>query len=99
MPPVQKRHVLISTGEAPFPYTVLDVVFALGAVARPAFGAYDVTKAFQQATDLLEKEARRIGGNAVFWTQYQGEDLGAVGYQVIATGTAVLLKRTESEPS
>ena len=94
----QRRKILLSTGEAPTNYQIIDVVFAYGNSSQTFFKGANPMEAYQRVSDMLEQAAAQIGANAVLWVKYdyrvainQGLVLTNQVFEVFAYGTAVRL--------
>jgi uncharacterized protein YbjQ (UPF0145 family) len=94
----QRRQILLSTGEAPFTYKIIDVVFAYGNSSQSFFKVANPMEAYRKVSDMLEQSAIQVGANAVLWVKYdyrvalnQGFLTTNQVFEVFAYGTAVRL--------
>jgi uncharacterized protein YbjQ (UPF0145 family) len=78
----------ISTGDIRENYSVLNIVTGHAAAATPAFGQPDYARAHKDAIDNLTRSATQLGANGVIWIRFS-QLVGAFGFAVFATGTAV----------
>jgi hypothetical protein len=57
--------VIISTGDLKQQYEILDTIFAIDSHAAGMFSGANPGKAFEGVKGQLEKECKKLGGNAV----------------------------------
>ena len=95
-PPPRPLRFLLSTGDIPFAYVPLDLVFAAGSSSEGVFQGVQPIYAYQIAAGLLKETAAQIGANAVLNIRFElrsaaGEGLiGAYQvFEVYSYGTAV----------
>lgn len=94
----QLRKVILSTGEVPFNYKIIDVVFAYGNSSETFFKGANPMQAYERVSTMLEQAAAKIGADAVLWVKYDyrvAPNQGLFGpnqvFEVFAYGTAVKL--------
>ena len=91
-----RREVLCSTGDIHEPYTILDVVFAIGNSIQGFLNVADPVEAYSGVLKSLKKAAVKKGGDAVINVAFNyrsGFEEGALAkkqvFEIIAFGTAV----------
>jgi hypothetical protein len=87
---------LLSTGDIPYPYEPIDLVFAFGNSAEGLFRNVQPMDAYRLASALLSEDAVAIGANAVIYIHFEIRNAVAKGildtysvFEVYAYGTAV----------
>jgi transcriptional regulator of nitric oxide reductase len=95
-----RRKIILSTGEIPFDYKIIDVVFAYGHSSQTFFRGANPMEAYQRVSDILEQTAAQIGAEAVLWVKYDYRVALSSGlvttnqvFEVFAYGTAVKIVR------
>ncbi|CAN5391978.1 hypothetical protein BH10ACI3_BH10ACI3_26110 [soil metagenome] len=92
------RTVTLSTGDVPFKYEIIDLIFAYGSSNETIFQGASPVQAYEKVSSLLERRAAEIGADAVVWVRYeyrvaQSRDFFVPNqvFEVFAYGTAVRL--------
>ena len=87
---------LLSTGEIPYPYEPIDLVFASGSSNQAMFKGVQPMEAYRLASKLLSNVAMTIGANAVINIRFELRTAATQGFfdsylvfEVYAYGTAV----------
>ncbi len=85
--------ILLSTGDIPDRYEIVDLVFAHGSSSAGALKGMGPPQAFQILADWLGQTAQKAGANAVIHIRFDfqlAQDLpGTKAFEVFAYGTAV----------
>ena len=90
--------IVITTGDLKQQYEILDTIFAIDSHASGMLSGANPSKAFEGVKDQLEKECKKLGGNAVinclFEYRNAQENEGLLGskkqvIEILAYGTAV----------
>jgi hypothetical protein len=87
--------VLLSTGEIPLPYDVLDAVFAYGSSNDGFLKTANPLEAYQKVAGVLKERALAVGGNGVTFATFDYRVAansgcgGGKAFEVFAYGTAV----------
>lgn len=92
------KNVIICTGDLNKPYEIIDTIFAMDSNTAKGWGSQaDPGKAFKGVKDELEKQCKKLGGNAVINCQFEyrnaleakliGKDNQVI--EIFAYGTAV----------
>ena len=76
----QKRKIIISTGDFPSPYKIVDVVFAYGNSSETFFKVVNLQEAYERVSTRLEENAGKIGADAVLWVKYDFRVAISPGY-------------------
>lgn len=92
------RKVTLSTGDVPFDYEIIDVIFAYGNSSESLFQGANPMQAYERVSMRLEQIAAQMGADAVIWIRYdyrvalnQGLIASNQVFEVFAYGTAVKL--------
>ena len=98
-----RSEVLCSTGDIREPYTIVDVVFAIGNSTQSFFNTADPVEAYSEVLKGLKEAASQVGGNAVINVAFNYREAAEAGalankqvFEIIAFGTAVLRLGDES---
>ena len=95
VPQLQSPRMLLSTGDIPQKYEIIDLVFTHGSSSDGALKGVEPPQAFQILADWLGQTAQRAGADAVihirFDFQFAQGFLGTRAFEVFAYGTAVKL--------
>jgi len=83
--------ILLSTGDIPDKYEIVDLVFAHGSSSEGALKGVEPPQAFQILADWLGQTALKGGANAVINIRFDFKMAGAGAFEVYAYGTAVKL--------
>ncbi len=86
----------VSTGDIREPYVPTRIVATYEGIPAPAFGKIDYNAGFTKAIDALAIQTQKAGCNGLIWVSFSPMSLGALGFVVFATGTA--LKVTPNSP-
>jgi Putative heavy-metal-binding len=96
---LQRRYPVMSTGDIPYPYEIVGLVFAQGNSTEGVFADADPAKAYQLVADMLGKEAKDRGANGVIHIRmdYRVAVTGGLlgprqAFEVFGYGTAVRVK-------
>ncbi len=88
--------VLLSTGDIPGNYEIIDAIFALDGNAGKFFSSADPSKAFDGVKHQLRQTCQKLGGDAVINCQFEYRNALAEGFigkkqaiEIFAYGTAV----------
>lgn len=66
------KNIIISTGDLNKPYEIIDTIFAVDSATAKGWGStLKPEKAFEGVKDELEKECKKLGGNAVINCQFE----------------------------
>lgn len=92
------RNITLSTGEVPFSYEIIDIVFAYSNSSENFFQGANPIQAYEEVSNVLEQTAAQMGADAVIWIKYDYRvalNQGPLGpnqvFEVFAYGTAVKL--------
>ena len=69
-PKTQTQKIICSTGEIPFSYDILDVIFAYGNSKETAFRGNNPIQAYKSVTTQLQRAAEKMGADAVIYIRY-----------------------------
>lgn len=91
------KNIIITTSDLKKPYEIIDTIFAMDSNTAKGWGSANPGKAFEGVKEALQKECKKLGGNAVICCQFEyrnaleskliGKDNQVI--EIFAYGTAV----------